>query len=46
MELAAKQLFGHLQLVLICRAHLSVRHQKRLEPVPVVLSLADPIGHR
>ena len=29
--------------VLFCRAHLSVRHQKRLDPVVVAL-LADPIG--
>ncbi|WP_233128784.1 MULTISPECIES: hypothetical protein [Synechococcales] len=30
-------------LVLICQAHLPVRHQKRLNPV-VVPALADPIG--
>ena len=54
MALAAKQLLGHLLLVLICpahlsvlicRAHLSVRHQKRLYPVMVPL-LADPVGNR
>jgi hypothetical protein len=31
--------------VLFCRAHLSVRHQKRLDPVVVIL-LADPIRDR
>ena len=54
MALAAKQLLGHLLLVLICRAHLSVRicrahltvrHQKRLDPI-MVPPLADPIGDR
>ena len=34
-----------LRLVLICRAHLSVRHQERLDPV-MVPPLADPIGNR
>jgi len=54
MALAAKQLLGHLLLVLICRAHLSVlicrahlsvRHQKHLEP-DLVTPLADPVGNR
>ena len=30
-------------LMLLCRAHVAVRHQKRLDPVVVTL-LADPIG--
>ena len=54
MALAAKQLLGHLLLVLICRAHLSVlicrahlsvRHQKSLNPV-VVPPLANSISDR
>ena len=33
--------------MLVCRAHLSVRHQKRLDPIVVAL-LVDPVsdGHR
>jgi len=45
IALAAEQLLGHLLVMFICQAHLSVRHQKSLDPV-MVPPLADPIGDR